>query len=722
MGGVPVLLMIAAMGMGITYGWQPDANNDGIEYLVQVPPADIDRLQRIGEVSSAVDPRVRGHVTRVVIRVGTGPLPRRMPPGLPPIQDLYVQNSAGQKSTDQISNDQRDLAPVAIPQIGDPHSAAAPTAADLSVASKPAGKRDLASADDGQVKLMKPDPQAGQNSGTGYNFPTSPIPPSLQNAAANLQSTIDQAGREINNRTEQVRNTFGAATQNPGAASAPSGTGLVPPPSTRTQPNQTATNSAGNGGFAPPPFTGPPASGSNWGSDPSTNPSDRDNSWRDFAGSTAAGTGPSTAPSSSTGFGDPRSASTAGNAANDPRPATGLRTTDAFGRPPAGLATPTSFGATSPTSTNSASSAMTQYEQSQLDAQRRAQQIRDQQTQTATTSGAGSFLEATTTRPDSRLSQRQLQAGAWSVDQSNRIWDQNGKIMLTESLVPPPNDSNPSNSQYAGGNTSDRYPPTDPRLVRGGASVPDYSAAQSNTIRNTGLGSQTNDGLQDPRYASTQDPRSAPTQDPRYPSAQDPRYASAQDPRYPSAQDPRYASAQDPRYASAQDPRYASAQEPRYPSTQDPRFGSGLDRDSSRTSLAGAGAPSLTNSGRFAEDPRLAAAAGANSTLDPRWSTATNDAAREPPSMRDRASDFQSGREQPGSAAPPSSSPSTPETNRNSLDSGREVGTQQPLFNGLLLMSFVANVYLIFWLKNLRVQFRDMVAAKRMANSNTAAT
>ena len=44
--------------------------------------------------------------------------------------------------------------------------------------------------------------------------------------------------------------------------------------------------------------------------------------------------------------------------------------------------------------------------------------------------------------------------------------------------------------------------------------------------------------------------------------------------------------------------------------------------------------------------------------------------------------------------------------------------TTQPLFNGLLLISIVANIYLIFWLKNLRLQYHEMVAAKRMASSN----
>jgi len=49
-----------------------------------------------------------------------------------------------------------------------------------------------------------------------------------------------------------------------------------------------------------------------------------------------------------------------------------------------------------------------------------------------------------------------------------------------------------------------------------------------------------------------------------------------------------------------------------------------------------------------------------------------------------------------------------------------ETVTTQPLFNGLLLISIVANIYLIFWLKNLRLQYHEMVAAKRMASSNAS--
>jgi hypothetical protein len=53
------------------------------------------------------------------------------------------------------------------------------------------------------------------------------------------------------------------------------------------------------------------------------------------------------------------------------------------------------------------------------------------------------------------------------------------------------------------------------------------------------------------------------------------------------------------------------------------------------------------------------------------------------------------------------------------IDVRRDVVAPQPLFNGLLMISLVANVYLIFWLKNLRLQFRDLVAAKRMASTNS---
>jgi hypothetical protein len=67
---------------------------------------------------------------------------------------------------------------------------------------------------------------------------------------------------------------------------------------------------------------------------------------------------------------------------------------------------------------------------------------------------------------------------------------------------------------------------------------------------------------------------------------------------------------------------------------------------------------------------------------------------------------------------PPSLSTRRTATASSATDSSRQRVAAQPLFNGLLLISFVANIYLIFWMKNLRIQFRDLVAAKRVANSN----
>ncbi len=52
-------------------------------------------------------------------------------------------------------------------------------------------------------------------------------------------------------------------------------------------------------------------------------------------------------------------------------------------------------------------------------------------------------------------------------------------------------------------------------------------------------------------------------------------------------------------------------------------------------------------------------------------------------------------------------------------NTARNQVASQPFFNGLLLISFVANIYLMFWLKNLRLRFRDLVVAKRLSNANT---
>lgn len=69
MGGAPLLLTLAALS--IDYGVRPDGA-DGYQYIVQVAP---DQLEEQIELESVVDPRIRGQVTSIVIRVSSGPLP-----------------------------------------------------------------------------------------------------------------------------------------------------------------------------------------------------------------------------------------------------------------------------------------------------------------------------------------------------------------------------------------------------------------------------------------------------------------------------------------------------------------------------------------------------------------------------------------------------------------------------------------------------------------------
>jgi hypothetical protein len=51
----------------------------------------------------------------------------------------------------------------------------------------------------------------------------------------------------------------------------------------------------------------------------------------------------------------------------------------------------------------------------------------------------------------------------------------------------------------------------------------------------------------------------------------------------------------------------------------------------------------------------------------------------------------------------------------------REKVATQTLFNALLLVSFVANLYLMYWLNVLRLKYQEMVAAKRAAASSNSA-
>lgn len=77
-----VLAILAAAGL--TYGWQPDPTArqnggdpaDSLEYIVQISPDAVDEITKRGQATSLIDPSVRGRISRVVVRIGNGPLPR----------------------------------------------------------------------------------------------------------------------------------------------------------------------------------------------------------------------------------------------------------------------------------------------------------------------------------------------------------------------------------------------------------------------------------------------------------------------------------------------------------------------------------------------------------------------------------------------------------------------------------------------------------------------
>ncbi|NNE00972.1 MAG: hypothetical protein HKN47_26955, partial [Pirellulaceae bacterium] len=156
MGGLYVLLAVATMG--VTYGWQPDGSG-GVEYLVQVTPQQLERVRESGEITSTIHPSVQGRVTRVVVRVGTGALPRINP----------IANDESPSSADMVNHSADDRLPVPTPQI-------------------------MASSD--RERVMKPDPQGGFD-----------LPPSLAQAG----------GRGTNNDLRNDPRNSGQRTADPNA-------------------------------------------------------------------------------------------------------------------------------------------------------------------------------------------------------------------------------------------------------------------------------------------------------------------------------------------------------------------------------------------------------------------------------------------------------------------------------------------------------------------------
>ncbi|EMI18707.1 mu-protocadherin [Rhodopirellula maiorica SM1] len=369
MGGVPVLLLFAAIG--VTYGWQPDGGG-GVEYIIQVPADQIDRLQESGEVSSVIDPQVQGHVSRVVIRVGNQRLPRETPSAISQLRHEVPVSANGTKSAivetqtrrdrNQNAFDASDEQPIPIPQMT-VNSAVQPIPGLLGAQNKLAGIPASGPAE----AMMKPDASPSA-AGPGLSFPSSALPQSLQeaagNTAANVRDGLNDAAQDLGNRT---RGELDAAMNRAAQSAEDAATGMVNRAGNALRNGFDFTAASGSSGnnkpadavgspdanrFDVPSFTGTDPSGSSsanrsLASGPSTDPTDsremvrgRDKDWQDLnqmnlrSQSNMSG-GPSTDPVSNPST-DPRSI-TENRSTNTP--SSGLGTSPTFGRLPDALNT-----------------------------------------------------------------------------------------------------------------------------------------------------------------------------------------------------------------------------------------------------------------------------------------------------------------------------------------------------------------------------------------------
>ncbi|MFG0261200.1 MAG: hypothetical protein ACF788_02275, partial [Novipirellula sp. JB048] len=242
MGGVPVLLLLTAIG--VNYGWQPDEGG-GVEYIIQIPAEQVERLQDTGEITSVIDPQVQGHVSRVVIRVGDQPLPRKTPPHVAQLRHEVPLAAAPEVAGDGVASssapprseivetqarppstfDAADQNPIPIPQMTE-HSGAQPipglNPTDNQLAANPAG---------GPVQtesMMKPDASNPATGGPGFHFPNSALPQSLQEAAGatatRAREGLSTAVQELGNRAS---NEIDAAIDRTGQGAEQAAAGLV---------------------------------------------------------------------------------------------------------------------------------------------------------------------------------------------------------------------------------------------------------------------------------------------------------------------------------------------------------------------------------------------------------------------------------------------------------------------------------------------------------------
>ena len=305
------LLLVMFAAVGIDYGWQPDGTKspqgDNIEYIIQIPPDQLDDVQRMGEITSTLDPTVANRVVKVIVRVGTEPLPRNagnLAVG-PTSPALSQSGQASPGAGAAVAGDQADHSPLPIPEF--------PTLDKLAGVS---GKSDVSPSE----SSMKPDPQTGS-----FALPPSTLSP----VGTNPNVSTEPVATERENHWADIRGQSGLSA--PAASTA-----RVSPPSPTTTPVAPTENWT-----LPPAVTtaAPSASSpaSNWITPPAATVSNQPPVGSASSGDLATVAQPS-------GSRQPTNP-------NDPT-WSGYGTTPTFGTPPAGISptlSPTAAGRTAST-------------------------------------------------------------------------------------------------------------------------------------------------------------------------------------------------------------------------------------------------------------------------------------------------------------------------------------------------------------------------------------
>ncbi|EMI56997.1 mu-protocadherin [Rhodopirellula sallentina SM41] len=726
-----MLLMVASFG--ITYGWTPDGGN-GVKYIIQIPPEKVDQVARTGEISSQIPPEIRSHVSEVVIRIGHGQVPRVTP------NFISRSTPAGSNRSDQPTASSiaasdpiaaSDRSPVPIPAMGDP-SVARPIPGFASAT----------------TSVMKPDPQSGGMNlpgGFGMTPATNSAPPSTS-FSQTAQDTANNMGNQfrgaIDTSRQQMEQTLNNATDRLGqdaSAQMQATANNLRDSASQLFNNNTATNDPddprsrlGQNNY----------SATDTGSRPSTDPYNRNTNTRSSFPSTDSNAAPfatsragmpSTSATSTS-----RSASSTSRAASTTsgsddwydlrngsrrRPSTdpvdsnnsgstngGALASGNFGRLPSGLQSD-SADASSRSADNSSRStyANASYPDS------------NQRTANTASNGNSSNVDYDpnlTPAQAARLPKNgySFDAENYPVDKQGYRLDQYGRrvnrqgrlLSATDTMGGPNTNSNQNDSR----SNQNLYGQTGNRSDNG---LYANQTDRSSSVATTGppaLGNTSNYNNGYPGNTHTNGGASQLVQPPLAPNPGS--YANNGQSGMPSFTNNQAPGSQ-PNTGQYPTNQYPMSQYPtsQYPTSQYPTSpypgGPAVAGNGSQPNLSPTLAPGMPGYSQY-PDPRLVSLTGQNNASN------SGNASNNTPIGSDDRTTSSSDRDSRSDRLATSGSALTDRT-RDPAYTPEQVAAQ-PIFNALLLLSVVANVYLLFWLKNLRLQFRDMVATKRSNNAN----